>query len=289
MQLTEKAEGQGRGPLRRHEATAHHRAVADQPARGAAARRADHRPRPAGPARRLGPAVPAQAAGRDLVLTTHYMDEAEQLCDRLVVMDKGLIVAEGSPLELIRAHSTREVAELRFGVGEHEAHRRQGRGPRRAGRGAARPAAALHRRRRGDARQGARARARPGRSRSYAAPRWRTSSSGSPAGRWSTDEPTTRAADARRPASAARRRRPAGRLLGHRLPAHLEGQRDLVLRDAAALRRSRWACCSAASSRATPPSSRARPRYLAFVAPGHARRPGDDDRLRRGHLPRDGR
>ena len=58
--------------------------------------------------------------GVTLVLTTHYMDEAEQLCDRLVVMDKGLIVAEGSPLELIRSHSTREVAELRFGVGEHE-------------------------------------------------------------------------------------------------------------------------------------------------------------------------
>jgi lipooligosaccharide transport system ATP-binding protein len=58
--------------------------------------------------------------GVTLVLTTHYMDEAEQLCDRLVVMDKGLIVAEGSPLELIRAHSTREVAELRFGIGEHE-------------------------------------------------------------------------------------------------------------------------------------------------------------------------
>ena len=59
--------------------------------------------------------------GVTLVLTTHYMDEAEQLCDRLVVMDGGLIVAEGSPLELIRQHSTREVAELRFGVGEHEA------------------------------------------------------------------------------------------------------------------------------------------------------------------------
>ena len=59
--------------------------------------------------------------GVTIVLTTHYMDEAEQLCDRLVVMDKGVIVAEGSPLELIRAHSTREVAELRFGVGEHEA------------------------------------------------------------------------------------------------------------------------------------------------------------------------
>ena len=59
-------------------------------------------------------------AGVTLVITTHYMDEAEQLCDRLVVMDKGLIVAEGSPRSLIDAHSTREVAELRFGVGEHE-------------------------------------------------------------------------------------------------------------------------------------------------------------------------
>src|ERR671936_1185110 len=53
-------------------------------------------------------------AGATLLLTTHYMDEAEQLCDRLVVMDKGKIAAEGSPLELIRRYSTREVVELRF-------------------------------------------------------------------------------------------------------------------------------------------------------------------------------
>ena len=59
--------------------------------------------------------------GVTLVLTTHYIDEAEQLCDRLVVMDQGLIVAQGSPAELIAAHATREVAELRFGVGQHEA------------------------------------------------------------------------------------------------------------------------------------------------------------------------
>jgi len=53
-------------------------------------------------------------AGATLLLTTHYMDEAEQLCDRLVVMDKGKIAAEGSPVELIRQYSTREVVELRF-------------------------------------------------------------------------------------------------------------------------------------------------------------------------------
>jgi lipooligosaccharide transport system ATP-binding protein len=54
--------------------------------------------------------------GVTLVITTHYMDEAEQLCDRLVVMDKGKIVAEGSPRALIEQWSTREVVELRFGV-----------------------------------------------------------------------------------------------------------------------------------------------------------------------------
>jgi lipooligosaccharide transport system ATP-binding protein len=52
--------------------------------------------------------------GVTLVLTTHYMDEAEQLCDRLVVMDKAKIVAEGSPRELIERYSTRDVTELRF-------------------------------------------------------------------------------------------------------------------------------------------------------------------------------
>ncbi|MGH3569792.1 MAG: ABC transporter ATP-binding protein [Pseudonocardia sp.] len=53
-------------------------------------------------------------AGVTQIITTHYMDEAEQLCDRLVVMDAGLIVAEGSPAELIGRYSTREVLELRF-------------------------------------------------------------------------------------------------------------------------------------------------------------------------------
>ena len=53
--------------------------------------------------------------GATLVLTTHYMDEAEQLCDRLVIMDGGKIAQEGSPVELIRRFSSREVVELRFG------------------------------------------------------------------------------------------------------------------------------------------------------------------------------
>ena len=56
--------------------------------------------------------------GVTLLLTTHYMDEAEQLCDRLVVMDKGKIVAEGSPRQLIERYSTREVVELRLGDDE---------------------------------------------------------------------------------------------------------------------------------------------------------------------------
>ena len=51
------------------------------------------------------------------IITTHYMDEAEQLCDRLVVMDAGVVVAEGSPAELIERYSTREVLELRFPPG----------------------------------------------------------------------------------------------------------------------------------------------------------------------------
>ena len=60
--------------------------------------------------------------GVTLVVTTHYMDEAEQLCDRLVVMDAGRIVAGGSPRELIEWWSTREVVELRFEPEGHEVH-----------------------------------------------------------------------------------------------------------------------------------------------------------------------
>lgn len=58
--------------------------------------------------------------GVTLVITTHYMDEAEQLCDRLIVMDKGQIMAEGSPAELIKKYSSKEVVELRFGTDKNE-------------------------------------------------------------------------------------------------------------------------------------------------------------------------
>ncbi|MCC7043866.1 MAG: ABC transporter ATP-binding protein [Acidobacteria bacterium] len=58
--------------------------------------------------------------GATLLLTTHYMDEAEQLCDRLVIMDKARIVAEGSPRELIARYSTREVLELRMRDGARD-------------------------------------------------------------------------------------------------------------------------------------------------------------------------
>lgn len=63
--------------------------------------------------------------GTTLVLTTHYMDEAEQLCDRLVVVDNGRIMAEGSPSQLIRQYSSREVLEVRFGSQNNETVARQ--------------------------------------------------------------------------------------------------------------------------------------------------------------------
>ena len=70
-----------------------------------------------------------------LVITTHYMDEAEQLCDRLAVMDRGRFAAEGTPRQLIDRYSTKEVVELRFAPGEQEsaaraARRRWPTGPR---------------------------------------------------------------------------------------------------------------------------------------------------------------
>jgi len=58
--------------------------------------------------------------GVTLILTTHYMDEAEQLCDRLVVMDHGRIIVEGAPRQLIADHASREVVELRFHPGQQD-------------------------------------------------------------------------------------------------------------------------------------------------------------------------
>jgi lipooligosaccharide transport system ATP-binding protein len=66
--------------------------------------------------------------GVTLILTTHYMDEAEQLCDRLAVMDGGRIVAHGSPRELIERYVTREVLELRFPLDQHELSAEKARG-----------------------------------------------------------------------------------------------------------------------------------------------------------------
>ena len=87
--------------------------------------------------------------GVTTVLTTHYMEEAEQLCDRLVIMDGGRIVAEGSPRQLVAQHSTREVVELRFFDGDARDKaipRITGAGA--SGRGAAGSRPRLHRRRR---------------------------------------------------------------------------------------------------------------------------------------------
>lgn len=63
--------------------------------------------------------------GVTLVITTHYMDEAEQLCDRLIVMDKGKIMAEGSPASLIKEYSSKEVVEVRFGTDKNESAAKQ--------------------------------------------------------------------------------------------------------------------------------------------------------------------
>ena len=145
--------------------------------------------------------------GVTLVITTHYMDEAEQLCDRLVVMDKGVIVAEGSPLDLIREHSTREVAELRFGVAEegenHDALAEKvadlGDGSRCCPTGCWSTATTATR----SSPRCTSAGSSPPR-RWCGAARSRTSSSASPAGRWSTDGGHPR--EPRPPARRGRRR-----------------------------------------------------------------------------------
>ena len=96
--------------------------------------------------------------GTTLVLTTHYMDEAEQLCDRLVVVDKGAIMAEGAPAALIRAVLVARGARGALRLGAQRRGRRAARRHRGAHRGAARPHPRLQRRRRGRARAHHRAR-----------------------------------------------------------------------------------------------------------------------------------
>ncbi len=110
-------ERQGRAAVGRDEAPPHDRALARQRPRGHAARRADDGLDPQARHVVWDRLYRLKRQGVTLLLTTHYMDEAEQLCDRLVVMDRGKIVAEGSPRELIERYSTREVVELRFDDG----------------------------------------------------------------------------------------------------------------------------------------------------------------------------
>ena len=93
------------------------RPVADQPARDAAARRADHRPRPAGPARRVGPAVPAQAAGRDAGAHDPLHGRGRAAVRPARRHGQGPDRRRGLAARADPEHSTREVAELRFGVG----------------------------------------------------------------------------------------------------------------------------------------------------------------------------
>ncbi len=61
-----------------------------------------------------------KSRGITQILTTHYMEEAARLCDHLFIMNKGKIIAEGAPAELIKAYTTSEVLEVRLPVGIEE-------------------------------------------------------------------------------------------------------------------------------------------------------------------------
>ena len=175
---------------------------ADQPPAPGAAGRADHGPRPPGPPRRLGAAAAAAQRGATLVLTTHYMDEAAQLCDRLVMMDHGRIVRTGTPAGLVEAEAGREVLEVR--VAPADADRGAGGRRRRCARprGRRRPADPVRRRRRGPPRAHPRGRGRRGAAGAPGRPGWRTSSCASPGATCATRR--SRAARRR----GRRRRRP---------------------------------------------------------------------------------
>jgi len=55
--------------------------------------------------------------GVTILLTTHYMEEAEALCDRVAIMDRGRVLVEGAPRDLVRAHARREVVEVPAAAG----------------------------------------------------------------------------------------------------------------------------------------------------------------------------
>ncbi len=150
--------------------------------------------------------------GVTLLLTTHYMDEAEQLCDRLVVMDRGKIVAEGSPRDLIERYSTREVVELRFDDGSRPGRPEllDGRS-RESRRVAPGPRAAVHGRRRRRVARRCTSAASSRRASSSGAARSRTSSSTSRAGASSSE--------------LRRARPPAARVLPHAVQARLARDR----------------------------------------------------------------
>ena len=95
--LTDKAGTRSREPLRRPGAAAVHRLRPGPRARHGVPRRADRGARPAGPAQPVGPARGLNESGRTVVLTTHYLDEAETLCDRVAIMDHGRILEIGTP------------------------------------------------------------------------------------------------------------------------------------------------------------------------------------------------
>ena len=247
-------------------------------------------------------------SGVTLVLTTHYMDEAEQLCDRLVVIDGGLIVAQGSPRELIAEYATREVAEVRFGAEDTAAAAgpdgrcgrprgptgpvRAGAGrPRRPGRGAARPAADLHRRRRAGA--GNPARPRPAPAERSGAPL--VAGGRLPAAHrpdvWSTDghsrHPRSGPDGRPRPALARGRPRAPIRVLAHRLPPHVAGQCGQQFPRTAAATCSRWDSAWARSSTAARAAAAlGGVDYVTYIAPGADGVGGHADRDERVHLHR---
>ena len=177
----------GRGPLRRHEATAHDRPQPRQQPRHAAARRAHDRPRPAGAPRALGPAVPAQAGRRHAGHHDPLHGRGRAALRPAGRHGQGPDRRRGQPARADRrpldARGRRAPVRRRRERGDV----RQGRRPRRPGRGAARPGAGLHPRRRAGHRPGPRARATSPRRCWCAAPPSRTSSCASPAGAWSTD------------------------------------------------------------------------------------------------------